>query len=53
MSEIEAFLATKKRVWYKATDLLRKFGRNELNRLYAENKIEIRQGINNKVIKLK
>jgi hypothetical protein len=53
MTEIERYMIESKSVWYNPIDLIRKFGREELNRLYVENKIEIRNGLNNKVIRLK
>lgn len=52
MTEIETYMTTKNRVLYKSTQLIRLFGKDELNRLYLENKIEIRKGLNEKVIKL-
>lgn len=53
MSEIEAYLRQQKRIWYKYTDLLNKFSREELNALFLAKKIEVRNGLNCKVIKLK
>ena len=52
MTEIETYMTTKNSVWYKSTELIRLFWKDELNRLYLENKIEIRKGLNEKVIKL-
>lgn len=53
MSEIEAYLRQQKRIWYKSTDLINMFGREELNSLFKCNKIEVRNGLNEKVVKLK
>lgn len=38
-------------MWHNCINLINKFGREQLNELYAKNKIEVRQGINSKVIK--
>ena len=52
MDNLEHYLRQEKRVWYKSTDLLNKFSREELNALFLAKKIEVRNGLNCKVIKL-
>ena len=49
---LKEYLSKEKRVWYKSTDLLNKFSREELNALFLAKKIEVRNGLNCKVIKL-
>ena len=52
MDNLKEYLSKEKRVWYKSTDLLNKFSREELNALFLAKKIEVRNGLNCKVIKL-
>ena len=52
MDNLEHYLRQEKRVWYKSTDLLNKFSREELNALFLAKKIEVRNGLNCKVVKL-
>ena len=51
MTDLELFLSTSNKIWHNSIVLIRKFGKNDLNTLYLENKIEVRNGLNNKVIK--
>lgn len=53
MSDLEAFLSTSKILWHGSLKLINKFGRIALNELYREGKIEVREGINEKVIRYK
>lgn len=53
MNDLEAFLERNNRVWYNSIKLINKYGRDKLNELYTQNKIEVRNGINCKVIKYK
>ena len=53
MSEIERHMTESNRLWYSSIDLIRRFGRDQLNRLHLEGKIEVRPGLNFKVVKLK
>ncbi len=50
---ILAFLKASNTPWHSSISLIQQFGRNELNRLYLEGLIDIREGANCKVIKLK
>lgn len=52
MDDLEYYLRHERRVWYKSTDLLNKFSREQLNALFLAKKIEVRNGLNCKVIKL-
>ena len=52
LDNLKEYLSKEKRVWYKSTDLLNKFSREELNALFLAKKIEVRNGLNCKVIKL-
>ena len=52
MDDLEHYLRQERRVWYKSTDLLNKFSREQLNALFLAKKIEVRNGLNCKVIKL-
>ena len=52
MDDLEYYLRQERRVWYKSTDLLNKFSREELNALFLAKNIEVRNGLNCKVIKL-
>ena len=52
MNDLEANLKQERLVWYKSTDLLNKFSREQLNALFLAKKIEVRNGLNCKVIKL-
>ena len=53
MSEIITYMTTQNRLWYNAQTLINQFGKDSLNELWQSGKIEIREGINVKVIKLK
>ena len=51
MSDLEEFLSHSTLLWHDSLKLIYKFGRNALNDLYFEGKIEVREGINRKVIR--
>lgn len=53
MNEITAYMTTQNRLWYSANSLITMFGKDGLNKLWKSGKIEIREGINGKVIRLK
>ena len=49
---IEEFLVKSPKLWHKDVDLLKIGTRDELNELYLSKKIEVRDSINGKVIRL-
>ena len=51
MSELEIFLLNSNILWHSSIFLKSKYGRDSLNNLFIEKKIEIRNGINCKVIR--
>lgn len=51
MTDLELFLSISNKIWHNSVYLIRKFGKNDLNALYLENKIEVRNGLNNKVVR--
>jgi hypothetical protein len=54
MSQIKAFLSTSTQPWHKLTSLQRlspESWREDLNALYLDKQIEIRNGLNEKVIR--
>jgi hypothetical protein len=53
MTQLHRHLIENNRVWYSSIDLINKFGRDELNKLYIDGLIDVRNGLNTKVIKLK
>ena len=53
MTDLETFLSTDSGLWYSSIKLISKYGREELNRLYIDDKIEVREGLNCKVVRYK
>lgn len=53
MSDLELFLSTSMHVWHNSISLINKYGKADLNMLYKDGKIEIRNGVNVKIIKYK
>lgn len=51
MSELEKYLLESHILWHSSIYLKTLYGRDALNKLYIEKKIEIRIGINCKVIR--
>lgn len=51
MSDLEIFLKESQILWHSSIFLKSIYGRDSLNNLYIENKIEIKRGINCKVIR--
>lgn len=51
MSDLETFLSTNTVLWHSSIVLIKKYGKEELNRLYVDKKIEVREGLNCKVVK--
>ena len=49
--ELERFLKDNQRIWRSSLELKQKYGANALNELYLAGRIEVREGINHKVVK--
>lgn len=51
MTDLELFLQQSTRVWHNSIVLIQKYGKSDLNALYQSGKIEVRNGLNVKVVK--
>lgn len=53
MDKLISYMTTANRLWYTAQSLINEFGKDALNEAWTNGLIEIREGLNGKVIKLK
>lgn len=51
MSELELYLKNSTVLWHSSIYLLSIYGRDSLNNLYIDKKIEVSEGINCKVVR--